>query len=435
MNLVGILLTENIMSYLNQLYKNNLKENNFYIIPLIICLSTIPLKKLGFNNLALALFIVSIIINFKVLKFNKNKALILPIAYFIWSLISLIWTYNIEASNKAILKEIGLLLFPLIFLFLPKFKQKDTYKILSGFSYLMAIYAVFLLITAFIKFLEVGDFNVFFYHELVTLEVNAIYISIIFSLAFLFILRSKLIRWWDYLSALILFITIILLSSKNIIIITSILALGSFFVFRKKIQPKKIVILIGLAILIIAPLSSKIIERFNHEMMDINENVILENGVENISLRSAWYQEKFTHNNYFSGTSLRIYQTRLLKEFIEEDHIFFKGFGINAAQNKIKEKQEKRGYIEYFGDLNFHNQYLQSFAELGIIGCLIYVLMIITSIFKSIRTKDYNFLCFSILIFSLSFTEAILSRQRGIMLFIILYCIYHQLKKDENVTK
>ncbi|WP_413533404.1 O-antigen ligase family protein [Empedobacter brevis] len=422
------------MNYLKNWFRNNLIGLNGLLTAITFFLLTLPLS-LAINNIALGLLLFVCIINRQHLQFNQNRALYLPIAYFILICISLTWTINLEKSLNSISKGISFLLLPLIFLFLPKFEKKDVHKIMKNLAYCMSIYAIFLIIKGFFKYIETNNIDVFFYHELVTLEVNAIYISIIFAIPMIFLLRDNLINWKDYLSVFILFTLIILLSSKNIIIITTILGFLSFIVFRRKVKKKNIIILIGIISLIITLFGNKILDRFDAEFKDFDKNIVLENGVENISIKNAVYQESFNNNQYFSGTSIRVYQARLLVEFIKENNIFWKGFGINASQEKIIEKQEKRGYIPYFGTLNFHNQYIQSFAELGVFGFTLFSFILFYSLFIAIKNKDYNFLSIFILISSLSITESIFSRQRGIALFIIYFCMYHHLYNKKIIAK
>lgn len=420
------------MISLKNWFQCNLIGKNSFLLAITLCLITLPASKLGINNVAFVFLAVTCFINKKLLKFNANKALYFPIAYYLLITLSLVWSINIDASLSALSKELSLILFPLLYLFLPKFTRKEIKSVLRKYSYAMAIYSVFIIINATSNYLKTNNIDVFFYHELVTLEINAIYISVIFSVAFLFLIRNNLKKWWDYLAAVILFILIILLSSKNIIVITIILSTLSFITFRKKININHISISSVVFIVIMLAFGSKIYDRFEAEFKDFNENIILENGVENVSIKNALYQDEFTLNHYFSGTSLRLYQARLLKEFIIEDQIFLTGYGVNASQDKIVEKQIERGYQPFFGELNFHNQYLQSFAELGIFGFLIFLIIISYSIYKAIKNKDFDFLVFIILITSLSITESIFNRQRGVVFFITFYCIYHHKKRNEN---
>jgi O-antigen ligase len=420
------------MIYLKRWLKNNCLGLKGILLAITIYLITLPLAKLGYNNLALGILILSLFINRKYITFNRNKALYLPIIFYLFLVLSLFWTINSKESTKALSKEITLFIVPIVFLFIPKFSKADVRRVLKNFSYAMSIYSTGILINAAYRYVKTKNIDVFFYHELVTLNVNAIYISAISSIGLLFLIHNNLKKWWDYLAAIILAITIILLSSKNIIVITILLSTLSFIVFKKK--QKHAYTLLAITILILAAFSSKILSRFQTEANAFNEEIIFSNGIKNVSITEALYQDQFSNNNYFSGTSLRIYQARLLSEFIQEDHIFWTGYGINASQNKIKDKQIERGYVDYFGTLNFHNQYIQNFAEIGFIGFLLFIVIILNSIYVAIKNKDFNFLCYALLIGSLCITESIFARQRGVAIFIIFYCIYHHQNKKEHTT-
>ena len=96
------------------------------------------------------------------------------------------------------------------------------------------------------------------------------------------------------------------------------------------------------------------------------------------------------------------------------------------------EKQKINKLVEYYGTLNFHNQYIQSFAELGIIGVILLCLMVVFNWIKAIKNRDFVFLFFTILTTSIMFTESLFHRQRGIVFFILLYCIFHSTLNKKN---
>src|SRR5699024_9794916 len=88
-------------------------------------------------------------------------------------------------------------------------------------------------------------------------------------------------------------------------------------------------------------------------------------------ITEVFTSEKFSKIYPWTGTTIRLFQARIFFEMLEEDHFFLTGYGINASQQKIIEKQKHynlyHGYFKY----NFHNQYLQTFAELGSMGLLL----------------------------------------------------------------
>ena len=74
---------------------------------------------------------------------------------------------------------------------------------------------------------------------------------------------------------------------------------------------------------------------------------------------------------------------------------------------------------------NFHNQYIQNFAELGVIGFVFLILMLALNVKNAFISKDFIHIAFAILMISLFLTESFLWRQRGVLFFMIFYCLYN----------
>ena len=144
-------------------------------------------------------------------------------------------------------------------------------------------------------------------------------------------------------------IFIILLSSKNIILVVVVLILVYFFYYSKashKMRLRNLIIFIG--IIAIGLSFGKIKQRFQEEFRNNAPNSIspdvsatFENGVHNVSIYEAWNNEKFSPNDYFPGTALRVYQARMFLELLKEENIFIQGFGLNASEIKLLEKEKK----------------------------------------------------------------------------------------------
>ena len=81
-------------------------------------------------------------------------------------------------------------------------------------------------------------------------------------------------------------------------------------------------------------------------------------------------------------------------------------------------------YPGYEG-FNFHNQYVQNFAELGFIGFLFLIVILFFNIKNALKRKDFIHISFAILMISLFLTESFLWRQTGALYFIIFYCLFN----------
>jgi hypothetical protein len=437
----------NIYSFLNNVWKDLLLENkqNKAFIPFVLLLITLPIS-MAINNILLGIFFISALFYIRNNKFLFSLVYLIPILLFAWMSITYFWSIDIKRTLSAIPKEIALLLLPGAFMIIPAFKREQKDKILKHYSYAILLYVVFFLIRAFIRYLLTNETSVFFYHGpdnetdtgLVPRLLNAIHVSVYVAIAFFYFFIKEHKTKWQQLVSLLLFVFVILLSSKNIILTFVLLILIHIFFYSKVANRLRLRNLTIILIVLAAILSfGKIKERFLIEFTSnteksLSHNVKVNNevGVNNISIYEAWNNEKFTHNDFFPGTSFRVYQIRMFTEFLEEDAIFWKGFGLNASLNKLLEKEKYYNLYPGYGKFNFHNQYVQNFAELGVIGFLLLLVILFINTKKAFATKDFIHITFAILMISLFLTESFLWRQRGVLFFMIFYCLFNTMNQS-----
>ena len=438
---------ENIFNFSKNVFQNLKQEYNNHasLLFVLLALLCIPLGY-AFNSLSLALLIIITLINFKKADFSFKNYLIFPIVLYLLMLLSLTWSIDTDRTIAAISKELPLLLFPICFLLFRTFSDDEKQKIIKGFSYGMVAFAVFYLINASIRFLNSQDTSVFFYHELVTKDVNAIHVSVYMSVSFFYFLVKPIKTKWDKLALAVLFLMVFLLSSKNIVVVF-IGLLGYYYLFFSKTAKKLRLRNLILAIVILwsLPFIGKVKERFKQEyetiMTDSSVNDVINKGSEtvyNVSIKQAWNNDTFKPNDFFPGTAFRVYQFRIFTEFLQEEAIFWKGFGLDASYSKIEEKGVQyhlflgNQYQEGYQKMNFHNQYIQVFAELGIFGFLLLIIMLALTIRNGIASKNYFHIAFSVLMIFLFITESFLWRQRGVTFFIVMYCVLNTKIKTEK---
>ena len=438
---------ENIFNFSKNVFQNLKQEYNNHpsLLFVLLALLCIPLGY-AFNSVSLGLLIIITLINYKKENINFDKYLIFPIALYLLMLLSFTWSIDKERTIAAISKELPLLLFPICFLLFRSFSEPEKHKIIKGFSFGMVAFSLFYLIKAAIRFFISQDTSVFFYHELVTKDVNAIHVSVYMAVSFFYFLVKPIKTKFDKLAIAILFLMVFLLSSKNIVVVF-IGLLGFYYLFfsktAKKLRLRNLILI--LVLLFSLPFIGKVKERFKQEyetiMTDSSVNDVISKGSEkvyNVSIKQAWTNETFKANDFFPGTAFRVYQFRIFIEFMQEEAIFWSGFGLDASYSKIEEKGVQ--YHLFLGDenqegyqkMNFHNQYIQIFAELGVFGFLLLLIMLALSIRNAIDSKNYLHIAFSVLMISLFFTESFLWRQRGITFFIVMYCILNTKIKTEK---
>jgi len=438
---------ENIFNFSKNAYQNLKQEysNHPELFFVLLALWCIPLGY-AFNSISLVLLIIITLINFKKVNFSWDVYLLFPIVLYLLMAMSYVWSIDKDRTIMALSKELPLVLFPLCFLLFRTFSEAEKNKIIKGFSYGMVLFSLFSILIATIRFLISNDTSVFFYHELVTKDVNAIHVSAYVATSFFYFLVKPIKTNFDKLALTLLLLMVFLLSSKNIVVVF-IGLLGFYYLFfsksAKKLRLRNLILF--LLILASLPFIGKVKDRFKQEydtiMTDSSVNDVISKGpdkVYNVSIKQAWTNNTFKPNDFFPGTAFRVYQFRIFLEFLREEAIFWKGFGLDASYSKIEEKGEH--YHLFLGNekqdgyqkMNFHNQYIQVFADLGIFGLLLLFLMLFLSIRKAIASKSYFHIAFSVVMISLFVTESFLWRQRGVTFFILMYCLLNTKIKSEK---
>jgi O-antigen ligase len=417
------------------------------LLVLLVVLLTIPLSY-AINSIAMGIFAVTTLFYVKNSNLKIDKVLSPLIVLYLLMALSLLWSHDLNASIKAISKELPLLIFALSFMTFSSFDESKKQMVLKYYSFGMFFYMVFFLTKAVIRFIITRDSSVFFYHDLVTEDLNAIHVSVYMSVAFFYFYSKETRSNFASIIAFLLAVFIFLLSSKNIVVVFVLLfVVFEFFYSKKQLKRKKAVIGLFVIASIFLLFSSKIKERFLVEWKSNKiENTSIVKAlkteeVNNISVYQAWTQDKFRQNDYFAGTAFRVYQIRIFKEMLEEDTIIFNGYGLNASDFRIKEKGQEHtvfsGNATYDGyqNKNFHNQYVQIFAETGIFGLLSLFLIVSLNLIKAIKSKDFVHISFAVLMISLFLTESFLSRQRGVVFFAVLFCVFNAKDSSKPITK
>lgn len=210
-----------------------------------------------------------------------------------------------------------------------------------------------------------------------------------------------------------LLIFLLVLSSKNLIISTFLLLGVSLFFFknnRKKLGKSAI---ISTSLLLLITTSFIIIDNPVKQRF-LNES--------NLRIDEIWNGQDFAHFE-FNGSNLRIFQWRIAQEMIENKQIGFLGLGLNNIDYLTDQYFHYYNIYQGYNPLNFHNQYLQTLGELGFLGLTIFLFIMLFSFLKAMKHKN-KFLFIITALFLLSFlTESYLCRQKGIMIFSVMFCI------------
>jgi len=406
----------NAQAYLNKVINNE----QVYLWLISFVLISLPLAHNINSIFIILLFLFSFsfyLINKRKIKFEFRPIIILFVCIYILAIASLFWSVNINKSFQGLTQKLSYLIIPLLFLVSPDIDPKKINRIFYNFSFAIVLYSIYCLSLGFILFFKTGDKEYLFYHNLSQPlnDINAIYMSMYtaFALLYFFLKKEKQKRDFVFLSILSVFL--ILLSSKVIITLTSLLIVLSIFFIKKGNRSKRLKTILIVCVLILTILSTRnIINRFNTE-------------IENTKITEIFSKNEFGQVYHWTGTSLRLFQIRVFFELLREDKIFLNGYGIDASESRLQEKYEQYNLFPGFYQYNLHNQYLQVFSELGFIGLLLLFSIFYTCFKNAILKKDFLFFSFLLLVSILCFTESYLWRQRGMVFFITTSLLFSKM--------
>ena len=429
-----------INSFLHKIINNKCKTPIVAATLLAIILAVLPFRFV-FSNIALVLFLLIIVKFVKHKNFSFSFTLSIPILLYFIMLMSLIWTSDSYLTTKGLLKTISIVILPFSFMFISFYDYRLRIFSIRIFSFGMVFYAILCFFFSFFRFLETKNKNVFLFHELVTLDVNAIYISYFSSLCLFYFIAIKSKQLLDFFSIYILSFFIILLSSKTIIFIDVLLLIWFYVKFStisngiKFITISMIGTFLFLSFVYVSQLQKRVIAEYQTAFVDNTMyNVSGASGHKNynISIKQAWTKQKFDDGDFFPGTALRVFHVRLLKEIFFKNRGFFIGYGHEASEKILKSKYTEYKMFSNFTYYNFHNQFLQSFAEVGIGGFFVVIFLVVINCINAIKNNDFLHIVFAFSSFAFFLTESMLTRQRGILYFIVLYCIFNSSNKELN---
>lgn len=385
------------------------KRIHYFLVLLIACaLSSV---------LITPVFIVLLCINWvaegnfkKKFSDNKNKS----IAFLFCSLlfvymIGLLHTTNMQAGWFDIQVKCSLFIFPLL-LASSTFTKKERETILLSFIIGCFIAVLICLTNAVYRYFVFSENNFFYESFSNIIHLHPSYFSMFLNTANAFLLlyslknQTVLSKSKKVLIAFIVlfFAIIIALLSSKMGIITLILLVFLYFIFYI-IQHKKIIFgLAGIGILILLFFTMlKFVPEIKGRIYGLVSVVSDKNSITNSDSES---------------TGVRILVWGATKDVIKEH--FWTGAGTGDVKAVLMEKYKQKGLTgAYEHQLNSHNQYLQTFATLGIFGFLILLANFFIPIYIGIKRNKKMYLIFLMIIMLNFLSESMLERQAGVMFY------------------
>jgi hypothetical protein len=359
---------------------------------------------------------------------------IFPAIFFLIVIISALFSKDIGAGLRQVEKNV---LFPLVtfaLIVISKLKPINIRFILNIFSVSTLLSALILVFIAFIRVFKGEGIEVLFFHELGGFfELHPVYIAINLAITILFLTDEYLVRkdfeFKNLLKIVLVFsiFTLFLCASKAVILCFIILYFIQLYdiykplIFRFTLLVS--IVVLGVTVFITPRLSDRFLQGLHFDIekfsptSKVEEAVIFSN------------EEK----SKISDLELRYLMLNIGLFHVIDDGKFLFGYGIGDVQDYIDYYYMFYGLAPgWFEGYNLHNQYLQYLVTYGVCVLLIFLAYLFFSLRLAILNRNRLHLFFLILISFVFLFECLLSRNKGIVIFIFLNTLFLINYKNEN---
>lgn len=402
--------------------KSIINKINLYFICLLVFAIPLHIKLIP---LLIVLVVITSFINgdYKNIK-NKNKSILLFTLLFIIYAVSLAYGNNLKYGLADIETKLSLLLFPIAFYISKIDFKKQLFNILKWFVFGNIFASIVCFIDAIYHFSLNGEETELMYAKLSFFH-HPSYFSLYLNLALIICIyysfkKVYLILNNQRITALVcssFSLLIVLLSAKTGIITLLLIILITLFYWVKKSKAY----LKSVAVLLLLSLTL----------------VVVYNSSTSFKTRIDEFADTLTNNNKSatSTSTIRIAAWKTSIELIKEKPII--GYGVGDVKDVlIKAYIDKNLTVLAEKKLNAHNQFLQTFLAVGLIGGLIFCCYFLLPLYLSFKLKHTLYLSFILLFIINIFTESMLERIAGVVFYAffnsLFFASYFITKKQDS---
>ncbi len=400
--------------------KKNRNSNSIFYYLFLLLIFFIPINNHIVSYIIGAIVIIWLIegnFNNKFKNILKNPYTFLFSGYFILYFIGLFYSKNISFGLFDLQIKLSLFIFPVIF---SSFDKEFRSSLTSNVSHLFKAYilgcllaCLICLINATYQYIKDEGYIINFYYTDFSILFHPSYFSMYINFAFAIIVYyliekqikpniSFLISHIPYLILLLFFsVIIILLSSKAgilTLVLIYVLSIIYLFVYKKKYLVSLVILLI------IIPLFYSLFFIFTYSLKRAE------------SFQKALASKSYTNNKTQDGTSSRILVWNTSINLIKQHPLF--GVGTGDIKDVLMAKYKETHITwAYENKLNAHNQYLQTFIAIGILGFIFLLLSLLIPFIISIRKNCFLYFIFLCLIIVNLSVESMFERQAGVVFY------------------
>lgn len=413
-----------ILAQLFQRVKEAFVDNTKRPLAIIgLLLFFLPASLEASNVLIALLFIeaiISLISNKTTFRFKTRPMLFVYILLFIVYVLSGFYSENRNWYIFELEKKLGLLVLSLSF-FVLTITNNQKRNLLSIFAFSTTFWLVFCLIFSLFKAYQTNDYSYLYMDKLADwIGMLRVYFS-------LYIFFSLIILWHDFVDKR---------GNKNIVLISMLLCVLGMFLFMSRIQLP--VLFLFLCILMFQYFKNKGL--LVSGIISILILLFIFGGliyfIQPLNQQFLGAIEKFHPKHAYTldanGFNERLIFWKCSVELIKQN--FFFGVGIGDLYEELSACYANIG-LPRLNRFNCHNQYLQVWLSVGIIGFAIFISLLVLHFKRAFRSKDSVYLAFLVVVCLGFLTESLLELQRGIVFFILISLIFYCSNSENELVE
>jgi O-antigen ligase len=336
-----------------------------------------------------------------------NKLFFLFLLLFTINFIGLAYTSNLKNGNHEVEVKLSLIVLPLIILSVERLSNKKVNILL--FTFVLTVMKMIIITLLLIPFHSIGNFGILVNNLVLHRPYLGMYITLAMSIVlFSFRWRTKLT--WIFSLGLLFFFTLSLIYIQAKMAMVAIILVFPFVFFLLLFNNKRyglifFLFLSTLSVLFYIYNKSPQVKAFASKAINLNFSIT-------------------TEANLFNSFYMRSISWQCAKETLLKDKNWIVGVGTGDVKDNLRLCYKNKNEYLYKTGLNSHNEYLEEWLRHGIIGLLLFIILLFYSLFLSIRKKKYLYTSFIIIFSILSVTEVLLSRQSGSVFFSLFSSIF-----------
>lgn len=352
------------------------------------------------------------------------------VVYFLLNVLGLLYTTDLHNGFAKTETKLAFVIFPIAFYFLQDRYRSQASRLIHLFLILCLVSVVFLfaqatfhyfrefyLVSTKVLYDRYTNTN-FFFTNLLSPYVHPGYISVYYCFAIWLLLAGhgkNLGRYWRWTIMAALLVSIYFLASKAGLIICALVLMAWMIRYLKKKFRSAAVFYFAVALCVIALLAMASVSEIVRTKFETMYHSVVSSGV-NVNSNES--------NDVRKAVWKASYEVGMRSPLV--------GYGTGDVQNELDAFYSKNHYVVCLDHhYNSHNQFLQSFVAIGLMGLLALILLFIWPMIKWRKNGSLTAV-FSGMFLVSALVESIFETQTGVVFFTYFYCLLPLLNRQEK---